>query len=199
MYASRWRSDVALAGGGTLIEHSIHDVDVLRWILGEPTEVSARTGSIFGHEGIDDSTTLTFTYADGSTATVVSVWHQILTRGSTRRLEVFCEDALLWTDDDYLGPLHVETSAGNELRELPPPSWLHRFDVPEVLAKPLGQYAEPSKEFLDALAHDRTGARGFPDAPIALAAHRLVDLAYRSAREGGCPVRVGGPLGPARE
>ena len=41
---------------------------------------------------------------DESTATIVSVWHQILTRGSRRRLEVFCEDALLWTDDDYLGP-----------------------------------------------------------------------------------------------
>ena len=61
-YASAWRAEVAKAGGGTLLEHSIHDVDVLRWVLGpaagEPHEVAARTASMFGHPGIDDSTTV---------------------------------------------------------------------------------------------------------------------------------------------
>jgi myo-inositol 2-dehydrogenase / D-chiro-inositol 1-dehydrogenase len=192
LYASAWRADVSKAGGGTLLEHSIHDVDVLRWILGTPLgeaeEVTARTASLFGHPGIDDATTVTFRYADGSSATIVSVWHQILARGSLRRLELFCEKALLWTDDDYLGPLHVETNAGEELVEAAPPSWVGRFEVPEVLAKPLAQYAEPSKAFLDALDRDGTGARGYPDVEIALAAHRLVDQAYRSAAAGGSPM-----------
>lgn len=191
-YASAWRADVAKAGGGTLLEHSIHDVDVLRWILGtplgEPEDVAARTASLFGHPGIDDATTVTFRYTDGSTATIVSVWHQILARGSLRRLELFCEEALLWTDDDYLGPLHVETNAGEELVEAAPPSWVRRLEVPEVLAKPLAQYAEPSKAFLDALDRDGTRARGYPDVEIALAAHRLVDEAYQSAAAGGRPV-----------
>jgi predicted dehydrogenase len=193
-YASGWRADVAKAGGGTLLEHSIHDVDVLRWVLapaaGEPQEVTARTASMFEHHGIDDATTVTFRFGDGSTASIVSVWHQILTRGSRRRLEVFCEDALLWTDDDYLGPLHVETSGGEELVDRAPPPWIDRFDIPEVLAKPLAQYAEPSKAFLDALAHDGAAARGHPDVEIALAAHRLVDRASESAAAGGRPVPV---------
>ena len=188
IYASEWRADVARAGGGTLIEHSIHDVDVLRWILGDPAEVAARTGSRFGHAGIDDIATLTFAYPDASTATIVSVWHQILTRGSSRRLEVFCEEAMLWTDDDYLGPLHVETSAGAEVVELAPPLWLERLDVPEALAKPLGQYAAPAKDFLDALAAGSSASA--PTAVEALVAHRLVDLAYRSARADGAPVTV---------
>ena len=192
-YASAWRADVDKAGGGTLLEHSIHDVDVLRWVLGpavgEPHEVAARTASMFAHPGIDDATTVTFRYEDGSTATIVSVWHQILTRGSRRRLEVFCEDALLWADDDYLGPLHVETRNGEELVASAPPPWIDRFEVAEALAKPLAQYAEPSKTFLDALARDGAGARGYPDAGIAIAAHRLVDRAYRSAAAGGRPVR----------
>ena len=192
-YASAWRADVDKAGGGTLLEHSIHDVDVLRWVLGpaagEPHEVAARTASMFGHPGIDDATTVTFRYEDGSTATIVSVWHEILTRGSRRRLEVFCEDALLWADDDYLGPLHVETRNGEELVAPPPPPWIDRFEVAEALAKPLAQYAEPSKAFLDALARDGAGAHGYPDAGIAIAAHRLVDRAYQSAAAGGRPVR----------
>ncbi|HEX6310028.1 MAG TPA: Gfo/Idh/MocA family oxidoreductase [Acidimicrobiia bacterium] len=189
IYASEWRSDVARAGGGTLIEHSIHDVDVLRWILGDPADVTARTGSRFGYPGIDDIATLTFSYANAGIATIVSVWHQILTRGSTRRLEVFCEEALLWTDDDYLGPLHVETSAGAETVDLPAPPWLERLDVPAALAKPLGQYATPTKDFLQTLAAGG-GRCGSPSAVEALAAHRLVDLAYRSARAGGAPLAV---------
>ena len=44
-YASEWRKDRDIAGAGTLLEHSIHDVDVLRWFGGE---VAAVRGSISG-------------------------------------------------------------------------------------------------------------------------------------------------------
>lgn len=190
MYGSTWRKDRDLAGGGTLIEHSIHDVDVLRWILGDPVEIAARTASAFGHAGIDDVATVTFGYEGDAVATLTSVWHQVLSRESSRRLEVFCEDALLWTDDDYLGPLHVETSAGVEVHEHEPPPWAERLTVPEVFAKAIAHYAEPSKAFLDALSADGARARGRPGAEEALAAHRLVEHAYRSAASGGAPVRV---------
>lgn len=185
MYGSTWRSDVAKAGGGTLIEHSIHDLDVINWVLGFPESVSARTSSIFGHEGIDDVAALQLSYEGGATASLVSVWHQVTTRPSTRRLELFCEEAYLWTEDDYLGPLHVETSAGPEVIEGEPPPWIDQMTVPEVLAKPLAQYAEPSKAFLDALVRDGNAARGVPGVGVALAAHEIVDGAYRSAAEGG--------------
>ena len=48
-YASRWRSDVTQAGGGCLIEHSIHDVDILRFCFGEVLQVSARTANFAGY------------------------------------------------------------------------------------------------------------------------------------------------------
>jgi predicted dehydrogenase len=186
-YGSDWRADVGRAGGGTLLEHSIHDVDVLRWILGEPTEVSARVAQRFEHDGIDDVADATLEFADGTIATLVSVWHQILRRPSTRRLEIFCERALLWADDDHVGPLHVETS--DEVTEIvcAPPAWSDAIDLPAELALPLLQYAVPAKSFLDALAE---GRQPFPDAATALAAHRIVDAAYRSARAGGGPVRL---------
>ena len=89
MYGSTWRKDVAAAGGGTLIEHSIHDVDVLRWILGDPVDVSGTTACAFGYEGIEDLASLTLRYPGGATAQLVSVWHQVMSRGSSRRLEIF--------------------------------------------------------------------------------------------------------------
>lgn len=181
MYASDWRADVARAGGGTLLEHSIHDVDVLRWILGDPVSVRANVASMFGHPGIDDAAQVTFGYESGGTATLVSVWHQVTTRPSTRRLEIFCEDAFLWTENDQVGPLHVEHSAGTELIMGELPEWAARLGLPDQHLASLVQYAAPTKAFLDALASD-PAPRGWPDAAVALAAHRLVDLAYRSAR-----------------
>jgi len=184
-YGSTWRSDVAAAGGGTLLEHSIHDVDILRWLLGDPAEVSAHTACRFGHAGIEDTAAVRFSYADGSVAQLTSVWHQVLSRESSRRLEVFCDDALLWADDDQLGPLYVQTAAGTEAvaGELPP--WAGRLGVPEPYAAAVAAYAAPSKAFLDALAR---GGTGHPAATDALAAHRLVDAAYRSAADGGTAV-----------
>ena len=193
MYGSTWRGEVAHAGGGTFIEHSIHDIDVLRWTLGDPIEVTARTASRFGYPGIEDTGVATFAFADGAVAQLTSVWHQVLSRESSRRLEVFCEKAVLWTDDDYLGPLHVQTDEGEQLIESEAPSWSSRFTLPAVYAKALAQYAEPTKAFVDSLARLGTptgptaSAVGHPRAGDALAAHRLVDLVYRSAADGGTP------------
>jgi predicted dehydrogenase len=192
MYGSTWRKDRAAAGGGTLIEHSIHDVDVLRWILGDPRSVSATTACAFGYDGIEDLASLTLRYSSGATAQLVSVWHQVMSRGSSRRLEIFCEQAYLWTEDDYLGPLHIETSDGVEVLEGSAPDWAAALQVPEVYEKAVAHYASQSKHFLDELAARGGAARGFPGAAEALAAHRIVDAAYRSAAAGSTPV----PLPP---
>jgi predicted dehydrogenase len=193
MYRSTWRGDVAYAGGGTLIEHSIHDLDLLRFLLGDPREVSGRTASRFGYPGIEDTAVATLVYGDGSVAQLTSVWHQVLSRESSRRLEVFCEKAMLWTDDDNLGPLHVETDDGEQIVELDAPPWSARFDLPEIYRKPLAPYAQAAKAFLDGLAcpgsPDTAGraTAGYPSASDALAAHRIVELVYQSAADGGLP------------
>lgn len=190
-YGSTWRADVRAAGGGTLIEHSIHDVDVLRWLLGDAESVAGRTNTAYGHEGIEDLASVTLGFASGATAQLVSVWHQILSRGSSRRLEVFCDDAYLWTEDDHLGPLWIETAEGTTQWEGTVPSWASRLAVPEVYEKAIAHYAAPSKHFLDALDRDGSAAQGHPVAADALAAHRVVELAYRSARSGGRPQPTG--------
>jgi predicted dehydrogenase len=192
IYGSDWRADVAKAGGGTLIEHSIHDLDVLRWILGDPSWLRADIAGLSGHAGIDDVASVTLGFADGSLATLISVWHQVMSRPSTRRLEVFCERALLWADDDHLGPLHVDSSDGEELVLGELPEWVGRLGVSSDIAGAIAQYAVPTKSFVDALQADGSGATGWPDAATALAAHRLVDAAYRSAAAGGVAIPLDG-------
>ena len=47
-YASEWRKDRTLAGAGTLLEHSIHDIDVLRWLAGEVSSVRGTGAELRG-------------------------------------------------------------------------------------------------------------------------------------------------------
>jgi myo-inositol 2-dehydrogenase / D-chiro-inositol 1-dehydrogenase len=184
-YASRWRADVAQAGGGCLIEHSIHDVDILRFCFGEVDSVAARTANHAGHEGVEDVASVALTFVSGLEAQLTSVWHDVMSRGSTRRIEVFCRDAMVWLDDEFRGPLHVQTSEGTEVRACPSPPWVDALPLPDdEIGLAVRAYVEADRAFVDAVAEGRTPEPGLDEA---LVAHRLVDAAYRSAAAGGVP------------
>jgi UDP-N-acetyl-2-amino-2-deoxyglucuronate dehydrogenase len=198
-YGSSWRADVSVAGGGTLIEHSIHDLDVLRWLLGDPTTVSARTANFAGHPGIEDVAVATVSFASGATASLVSVWHQVLTRPSTRWLEVLCEHGVVAAPDEHLAPLRLVTDAGAEEVAVAPPAWTADLPADDRWRPALTVYAPQSRSFLGALADGRAPAPGLD---VAVEAHRLADAVYRSADAGGVPVHADAALsegGPERE
>jgi predicted dehydrogenase len=188
-YGSSWRADVAQAGGGCLIEHSIHDLDILRFCFGEATAVTARTANFSGHEGIEDLASVSLSYAGGLVGHLTSVWHNILSRGSTRRLEVFCEEGMVWLDDEFSGPLHMQTSDGTEARSCPAPAWVDELPLArDEVGLAIRTYAEGDRAFVEGVVTGRTLE---PSIEQALEAHRLVDAAYRSAAAGGVPVPLG--------
>jgi predicted dehydrogenase len=190
-YGSSWRADVSVAGGGTLIEHSIHDLDVLRWLLGEATSVSARTENFAGHPGIEDVAVATLGFASGATASLVSVWHQVLARPSTRWLEVLCEHGVVAAPDEYLAPLRLVTDVGAEEIAVAPPPWTADLPTDDRWRAALTVYAPQSRSFLEAVADRREPEPGLD---VALEAHRLADAVYRSAAAGGAPVDPGPAL-----
>jgi predicted dehydrogenase len=188
-YGSTWRADVAQAGGGCLIEHSIHDLDILRYCFGEVGEVAGRTSNFSGHAGIEDVASVTMQFGSGFTAHLTSVWHNILSRGSTRRVEVFFEDGMVWLDDEFRGPLHVQTSDTSEARPCPSPEWVTALPFRnDEVGLGVSPYLEEDRSFVDALVDGRVPG---PSLQEALVAHRLVDAAYRSAKEGGRPITLG--------
>ncbi|HEY1831987.1 MAG TPA: Gfo/Idh/MocA family oxidoreductase [Acidimicrobiales bacterium] len=187
-YGSTWRSDVTQAGGGCLIEHSIHDVDILRFCFGEVGTVAGRTGNFAGHEGIEDRATLTMSFASGLEAHLTSVWHQILTRGSTRRVEVFFEQGMVSFVNEWIGPLRIETSAGTENRPCPPPEWVDALPFKGDVGLHVAPYVEADRAFVDAIAAGRAPEPSLHDA---LVAHQLVQAAYDSAADGGRPIPLG--------
>ncbi|MGB6060053.1 MAG: Gfo/Idh/MocA family oxidoreductase [Microthrixaceae bacterium] len=180
MYESTWRADAALAGSGVLLEHSVHDVDILEWLIGRVSGVSARQSHFHRMSGIEDSLGALVSFEDGVTATLTSVWHDILSRPSQRRIEVFCERALVTLEGDIFGPVIRQDSDG-ELRlegdELI--AWLEARNVPLQSAE---------NQFLAAVRRHLEGTEPGhldPDVHTALRAHTVVDKLYESARNGG--------------
>jgi len=187
-YASEWRADVTIAGGGTLIEHSIHDLDVLRWLLGDATSVVARTSNHAGHLGIEDVAMATITFESGAIASLTSVWHQILSRPSTRALEVICERGIasVADGDEFRGPLHLVADDGNREERFDLEGWVLDLPIPDPWLRYAGPYASQARGFLTAVA---AGTRPEPGFEVAVAAHRLADAVYRSAARDGAPVQ----------
>jgi predicted dehydrogenase len=174
-YASDWRADPARCGRGTMLEHSIHDVDLLRWWLGPVEALSATTRTFHEIDGIEDLAAVRFDFASGAAATLVSVWHDLLDRPSGRHIEVLCERLHVVVEGDTSGPVRWHY-AGE-------PEQVLEGRALEGRLRARGDYrSNPARAFLAA------GRDGRPAAPClaeALPAHAIVDAVYRSAAGGG--------------
>ena len=71
-----WFTDKAKAGGGAVMDHTVHVIDVLRWALGtEVTEVYAEIGHGLLHDTeIDDAGMLSFRLGNGVYGTLDTSW-----------------------------------------------------------------------------------------------------------------------------
>lgn len=186
-YASTWRADPARAGRGALLEHSIHDVDVLTWLLGPITTVSATIREFHGLARIDDATVVRMEFASGALGTLTTVWHDQLERPNMRRLEVLCRRLHLELRGDTDAVLrwrftgeeeHVLT--GVELAEAA--RSIGGETAGPLVAFGAGHAFNPLTRFLEAAGDGGPSPVPFAEA---IEAHRLVELMYRSADEGG--------------
>jgi predicted dehydrogenase len=184
-YASEWRKDRAIAGAGTLLEHSIHDVDVLHWFGGPVKSVRGTTRNFAGHEGVEDLAMAYLDFENGAQADLISIWHSVLGRPSTRRLEVFYEKGFFSVDQDYMGAIdyqvHAQTAgriSEDEVRR----RYLASLDMPDDVFEGLLRHSLEDYMFLKSVIDN---VDPFPNFRTALEAHKVVDAIYRSAESGG--------------
>jgi predicted dehydrogenase len=191
-YASDWRKDRRQVGAGTLLEHSIHDVDILRWLGGEVVSARGTTSNFAGHEGVEDLALAHLDLEGGARAELVSIWHNVRGRASTRRAELFFENGFFAIDDDFFGPIGCQREDG-------PPQTMAEEEVRRryleivglsgpAFEEALSRYTLADYFFVKAVAEDEDP---FPGFPLALEAHRVVDAVYRSAAAGGERVTPG--------
>jgi predicted dehydrogenase len=184
IYGSTWRSDAEVAGGGALIEHSIHDVDIMRWLFGDVTRVRAKTRNFAGHQNIEDLAVAELEFQSGCIAQLLSVWHNVLGRESNRYLEIFFENGYVSSADDFIGAIHYQTGRRN-LETLSAEDVLDRYlsavglNDPKYNSIHSGQGLE-NYHFLRALD---MGTPTNPDFNVAVKAHEIVEAIYTAARE----------------
>ena len=186
-YGSNWRIDPERCGRGTLLEHSIHDVDIMQWLCGPIGSVSGTVREVHGHPRIDDVAVARLEFANGGVASLTSIWHDILDRPSLRYIEIFCENLHVHLDGEATSPLTwqftgepVQTLEGEALaRACIDAGSARERDLAPVSG---GAMFNPLTPFLDAIA---TGAPSPLPLSEALPAHRIVDAIYASADAGG--------------
>jgi len=181
---SDWRSRRASAGGGVLIEHSIHGLDVLSWIFGPVARVTAATRSVLGFD-VEDTVVLLLEHESGVVGTHVGVYGGVAERELTR-FEIQGRDAI------------VEITRNGVVLEAPDNTFLvqrsrsraEHLDRAGIVAEHVQRHALPrspfflqdlsDRAFLTSILAATPASPGFADA---LAAHTLIEAAYRSAAE----------------
>jgi predicted dehydrogenase len=189
---SSWRSDAAQAGGGALLEHSIHSADLLSWLFGPAARVFALTRNVFGY-GVEDTAALTVEHHNGVVGNLVTIFNGMRGR-EERRLEVFFEHGVVEVTSDFLIGAREDSFLIQRPDERP-----ERLDVAAVAEEYLDglgvtrwdvhfyQYLA-DRNWLRAVRGATPASPGFADA---FAAHALVEAAYRSAASGQAVGLVG--------
>ncbi len=193
---SSWRSERAVAGGGALLEHTIHGIDIACWLFGPAVRVWGRTRSVFGYE-VEDTAAVTVEHSDGTIGSIVTVFSGVRGREETR-LEVFFESA---TVETTIGFAVGADEDGFMVQR--PDSAPERPDLATMRDDHLTSLGITRRDFFFPtypadrawVRSVRAGEAASPGFGDALLAHALVEASYRSAATGD-PVELVGDLAP---
>jgi predicted dehydrogenase len=181
-HPTSWRKYRDLTGGGTLIEHSIHDVDIMRWFFGDVEEVRATSRSYSGHE-VEDEDNVWLQFENGAEGILTSIWHEMVLRNSNRLIEIFFYKALFhleieegpgyksqpfYTIGDNT-PVKIEYKKADDYLK-------DRLGIQSKYA--LGEYSYEDYSFIKSIQSNR---RPQPDFAVGVYAHKVVEAAYVSA------------------
>ena len=183
IYGSTWRREFDMAGGGALIEHSIHDADVMRWLFGEVESVRGIVKNFAGYQGIEDLASAQFQFQNGCVGHLISVWHNILKRESNRYMEIFFENGYISSDSDFIGSVSYQTGDG-EVSSISEQEVLKRYLSSIGLNQPKYNSLHSAQgmqdyHFLRAL---ESSVSPSPDLGMAVKAHEIVEAIYLAAR-----------------
>jgi myo-inositol 2-dehydrogenase/D-chiro-inositol 1-dehydrogenase len=183
---SNWRSQRREAGGGALLEHSLHACDLVAWLFGPVTRVHANTRAVFGFD-VEDIATLTIEHVNGVIGTLITVFNGVVHR-EERRLEVFFERSTAEITSDFV----IGAPEDSLLVHRADDPHAVRVDVDALRREAFARDGvDPDRQlfvyqyfahrsFANALRDGTTPSPGIDDA---LHAHQIVEAAYRSAAQ----------------
>ena len=181
---SDWRSIRAEAGGGALLEHSIHSCDLVSWLFGPVRRVHATTRAVFGYD-VEDVAALTIEHQSGVVGTLLSVFNGVRAR-EERRLEIFLEQASMEVTTDFI----IGAAEDSFLIHKADAQQAERLDTNQLRRATFAADGfDPNRQvFVYQYFAHRAFAAALQDAIApspsigdALRAHQIVEAGYRSA------------------
>jgi predicted dehydrogenase len=100
---SAWFADAARAGGGALFDLGCHRMDVIPWLMGTPTRITAFINNYTNAYPIDDNSVVLFEFENRALGVVDCTW---IHRSGPNMLEVYGTEGSLVLGH---GPLHFQT------------------------------------------------------------------------------------------
>ena len=172
-YETEWRANSRIVSGGQLMEQGIHAIDLFRWFLGEPADISAVTGASFWNIApLEDNAFVLLRWARGQVASLhssLTQWRNLFS------FEVFGREG-------YASVQGLGGGYGSERAILGKRDFTAPFS--ERVIEYRGEdrsWHEEWKEFLAAIEQRREPLGGGLDGLRAL---QIVNGAYRAAHDG---------------
>jgi UDP-N-acetyl-2-amino-2-deoxyglucuronate dehydrogenase len=86
-----WRGTWEAEGGGPTLNHAVHHIDLLLWMMGGPVEVRAMMGNVaHGNSEVEDLSTALLRFRDGALGAITS---SVVHHGQRQQLVFQCERA----------------------------------------------------------------------------------------------------------
>lgn len=108
-----WRGTWKLDGGGTVINQSIHSIDLLQWFMGPVKSVSAYTDTLVHRMETEDVAVAILRFASGAIGTIAATTGAY--PGVTTRIEVFGDQGSAVIENDRLAYLHLARDDQGEI------------------------------------------------------------------------------------
>jgi len=197
-----WMYDASLSGGGAWIDEGSHAVDLLRWTVGDISEVAAFTGRQVKQQlEVEDVGVALLRFQNGALGEVTTSWSLAIDLGMRNTLEIYGSRGALFMEATSRFPrvdLYTEDLPA-ELR-----GWVSPHIQPEV-AEPHDYRSWPpnvhhyKREVSSYVARLKSGERPFgPTLEDGRACLEVILAGYRSAAD-GCSVRLTSEVTANRE
>lgn len=151
---SAWRGTWVGEGGGLLINQCIHNLDVLQWLVGLPSRVSAIAGFGKYHTiDVEDEFTATLSYDSGATGVVVASSGEA---PGINQLDIIGDRGSIRYDGEALTLKRSDVSVREHCRDTSEMFGMPQFRtetiVPPSANKPESQHAQVLRNFVASIA-----------------------------------------------
>ena len=151
---SNWRGTWRGEGGGLLINQCIHNLDILQWLFGLPSALTAKANFGRYHAiDVEDEVTSMMSFAGGTTGILIASSGEA---PGLNRLEIIGDKGMISFDDQVITLHQADQRVSTHCATTTEMFGMPTFEERKIDAgEPVNQHAAVIQNFIDAIAADR--------------------------------------------